>query len=395
MQNFYMKKKNKIKKRTVCVITGTRAEYGLLRPVMKAIRREKNLSLRVIATGMHLSHAFGYTINEIKRDGFSVDSKIDILSEKNTPESVVASIGKCVIGMAKSLKKIKPDIVLILGDRFEILASAVAAAYMNIPIAHLHGGDSAKAGLDEYARHAITKLSNIHFPATKKSAERIKKMGENPQNIFTVGAPGLDEIIHGTYTQKNELIKKYNLKTSEPILLVAQHPVTTEFHFAGKQMKETMEAIRQMNLQTVLIYPNSDAGGKDIISVIKKYKYLKSLKTYKNVPREDYLGLLRISNALIGNSSSGIIEAPSFHLPVVNIGIRQEGRESSTNIINVQPRKKEILRAIKKALYDKKFIAKVQNSKNPYGNGTAGIKIANILSKIIINKKLIEKKITY
>jgi UDP-hydrolysing UDP-N-acetyl-D-glucosamine 2-epimerase len=160
-------------------------------------------------------------------------------------------------------------------------------------------------------------------------------------------------------------------------------------------MKETMEAIRQMNLQTVLIYPNSDAGGKDIISVIKKYKYLKSLKTYKNVPREDYLGLLRISNALIGNSSSGIIEAPSFHLPVVNIGIRQEGRESSTNIINVQPRKKEILRAIKKALYDKKFIAKVQNSKNPYGNGTAGIKIANILSKIIINKKLIEKKITY
>jgi len=386
---------NKTTKRKICVVTGTRAEYGLLKPVMEAIMKSKGLTLQILAMGMHLFPKFGNTIDEIKKDGFPVCAKVKMTALEDTKKAMAQSIGKGIIEIADSLNKVKPDVVLVLGDRTEALAAAVAAAYMNIIVAHIHGGDSAKAGLDEYARHAITKLSHIHFPVTKKSAERIIKMGEDKCRVFNVGAPGLDSILNKKLPPKKKIARKYKLDLSQPIFLVVEHPVTTEVEEAAKQIKETLEAIKEFKFQTILIYPNTDAGGRKIVKVIKKYQKYPFIQVYKNLPHEDYLVLMSMVSVMIGNSSSGIIEAPSFRLPVVNIGTRQAGRESAANIINVDYQKNQIKKAIQKALYDEKFKAKTRRCKSPYGEGRAGIKIASILSKIKIDRNLIQKKLTY
>jgi GDP/UDP-N,N'-diacetylbacillosamine 2-epimerase (hydrolysing) len=381
--------------RKICVVTGTRAEYGILKPVMDAIKKSPTLELSVIVTGMHLAQQFGYTLREIEEDGFRIDAKVDMLLSGDTGTAMAKSIGNGIISIAQALDIIKPDIILILGDRTEPFAAAIAGAYMNIPIAHIHGGDSAKAGLDEYARHAITKLSHIHFPATEKSAERIIKMGEDPSNVFVVGAPGLDSILNEKLVEPTELPEKYNLELSEPILLVVQHPVTTEVDDAPEQIRETLEAIIDLKHQTILIYPNADAGGRRMVGAIKKYEKYPFIKTFKSIPHKEYLSLMKIASVLIGNSSSGIIEAPSFGLPVVNIGSRQEGRQRAENVIDVGYDKEKIISAIKEALHDKDFKEKVKKCKNPYGDGKAGVRIADILSKIKIDEILLQKKIIY
>jgi len=381
--------------RKICVVTGTRAEYGILKPVMKAIKKSPTLELSVIVTGMHLAQQFGYTVREIEEDSFRIDAKVDMLLDGDTGTAMVKSIGNGIISIAQALDIIKPDIILILGDRIEPLAAAITGAYMNIPIAHIHGGDSAKAGLDEYARHAITKLAHIHFPATEKSAERIIKMGEDPSNVFVVGAPGLDTILNEKLIEPTRLSETYNLNLSEPILLVVQHPVTTEVEDAPDQIRETLEAIVELKHQTVLIYPNADAGGRKMIEVIKKYEKYFFITTFKSIPHKEYISLMKIASVMIGNSSSGIIETSSFGLPVVNIGSRQEGRQRAENVIDVGYDKEEIKAAIKKALYDEDFKEEVKKCKNPYGDGKAGVKITDILSKIKIDKKLLQKRLTY
>lgn len=381
--------------RKICVVTGTRAEYGPLKPVMNAIKKSPTLELSVIVTGMHLAQQFGYTLREIEEDGFRIDAKVDMLLSGDTGTAMAKSIGNGIISIAQALDIIKPDIILILGDRTEPFAAAIAGAYMNIPIAHIHGGDSAKAGLDEYARHAITKLAHIHFPATEKSAERIIKMGEDPSNVFVVGAPGLDTILNENRIEPTGLSEKYNLNLSEPILLVVQHPVTTEVDDAPDQIRETLEAIAELKHQTVLIYPNADAGGRRMIEIIKEYEKYPYIKTFKSIPHKEYLSLMKIASVMIGNSSSGIIEASSFGLPVVNIGSRQEGRQRAENVIDVGYDKEEIISAIKKALFDEDFKRKVKNCKNPYGDGKAGVRVADILSKIKIDKNLLQKRLTY
>ena len=381
--------------RKICVVTGTRAEYGLLKPVMNAIKKSPTLELSVIVTGMHLSQQFGYTLREIEEDGFRIDAKVDMLLDGNTGTVMAKSIGNGIISSAQALDIIKPDIILILGDRTEPFAAAIAGAYMNIPVAHIHGGDSAKSGLDEYARHAITKLAHIHFPATEKSAKRIIKMGEDHSNVFVVGAPGLDTILNEKLIEPTDLAEKYNLDISKQILLVVQHPVTTEVEDAPDQIRETLETILELKHQTILIYPNADAGGRRMIEEIKKYEKNSFIKTFKSIPHKEYLSLMKIASLMVGNSSSGIIEAPSFGLPVVNIGSRQEGRERAENVIGVNYDKEEIKDAIKKALYDEDFREKVKKCKSPYGGGKAGVRIADVLNKIKIDKKLLQKKLTY
>ena len=381
--------------RKIGVVTGTRAEYGILKPVMEAIKKSPTLELSVIVTGMHLAEQFGYTLREIEDDGFRIDAKVDMLLDGNTGTAMAKSIGNGIISIAQALDIIKPDIILILGDRTEPLATAITGAYMNIPVAHIHGGDSAKAGLDEYARHAITKLAHIHFPATEKSAERIIKMGEDSSNVFVVGAPGLDSILNEKLIEPTGLSEKYNLNLSEPILLVVQHPVTTEVEDAPDQIRETLEAIVELKHQTILIYPNADAGGRRMIEVIKKYENYPFIKTFKSIPHKGYISLMKIASVMVGNSSSGIIETTSFGLPVVNIGSRQAGRERAENVMDVDYDKEEIKATIKKALYDEDFKEKVKNCKNPYGGGKAGVRIADILSKVKIGKKLLQKKLTY
>ena len=380
--------------RNICVLTGTRAEYGLLRPVMQAIKENPTLKLSIIVTGMHLSKEFGYSLNEIIKDGFKITKKVEMNPEEDTGFSMAKYIGKGIMGMADAFKIINLDILLVLGDRMESLAGVIAAAYMNIPVAHIHGGDSARAGLDESARHSITKFAHIHFPVTKKSKERISKLGEDDWRIFTVGAPCLDTILNTKLLTESEIEKKFNLNLKNPFILMVQHSVTTEPEKTEKQIIETLEAIKELGYQTIIIYPNSDAGGRKIISKIKKYENLLFIKTYENLSHKEYLSLLKYASVMMGNSSSGIIESSSFKLPVVNIGIRQEGRERANNVIDVGHNKEEIIKAIKKAL-SPEFKEQLKDCKNPYGDGKTGKRIAKILSEIKIDKGLLQKKIIY
>ncbi|MCR4335260.1 MAG: UDP-N-acetylglucosamine 2-epimerase [archaeon] len=375
----------------VCVLTGTRAEYGLLKPVMKEIKNHPKLKLFVIATGMHLSKEFGYSVKEIEKDGFKISARVKMNPEKDTGFSMAESMGKGIAGIANAMKKIKPDFLVVLGDRTEAFAGAIAAVYMNIPIAHLHGGDISRAGIDESVRHAITKLANIHFPATKKSAERIRKMGESNWRINIVGAPCMDTILNAKLFDKKWIGKKFGIIPEEKFIIVVQHPVTTESEKAGMQMKETLDAVIKSKVQTILIYPNSDSGARKMITQIKKQAG-KQIIVCKNLSQKEYLSILKFSGGILGNSSSGVIESTAFGIPAINIGIRQDGRERSTNVINTPHDAKKIENAIRKALFDKNFIKKAKNAKIIYGNGTTGKKICQILAKTNINQKLLQKK---
>jgi GDP/UDP-N,N'-diacetylbacillosamine 2-epimerase (hydrolysing) len=379
----------------VCVLTGTRAEYGLLKPIIERIDSDKELKLSLLVAGMHLSKEFGNTIDEIKEEGFKIDGTIDMNPKEDKSYAMAFAIGEGIQKITSFFEKTKPDILLILGDRIEALAAAIAAAYCNIAIAHIHGGDTTKAGLDESARHAITKFAHIHFPATKKSAERIKKLGEDVSRIFVSGAPCLDTILNKNLFDKQELEKKLKIELQKPFILLVQHSVTTEPEDAGKQIRETLEAIKELKYQTIAIYPNSDTGGREIIRKIDEYsKKFSFIKNFKSLSHKEYLSLMKYANIMIGNSSSGIIESSSFKLPVINIGIRQEGRERTDNVIDVKPDKQQILSAVKKALSNE-FKELISNCRNPYGNGKAAEIIVNTLSKIKIDKNLLQKKITY
>ncbi|MCE9675726.1 UDP-N-acetylglucosamine 2-epimerase [Paraclostridium bifermentans] len=380
--------------RNICVITGTRANYGRLKPVMNAIINNPKLELKLIVTGMHLIPEFGYTVREIEKDGYYIDARVDMHLANDTGANMCKSLGLGLIGMTQAIERIKPDIILILGDRDEDLAGAIIGSHMNIPVAHIHGGE-VTGTIDESIRHATTKFAHIHFAATEGSKNRLLKLGEIKDYVFNVGSPGLDSILNRKYKTKRELFSEFNLDCNRKLIIVAQHTVTTQREQAVCQMRETMEAIKALGEQTVLIYPNADAGGREMIDVIKQYENLDFISTYRNINFEDYLNLLKYSDVMIGNSSSGIMEAPSYHLPVVNLGTRQNGREQSTNILNINHDKKLIINAIEKCLYDEAFIKKVNECTNPYGDGKTGIRIAEILSEIEINDKLIQKKIAY
>jgi len=380
--------------RKIAVITGTRAEYGIFKSVLSAIKANPNLNLSLIVSGMHFSTEFGCTVKEIEKDGFKIDAKIDVLHTKDTGTAMAKSLGRCIEATTNPLEKIKPDILLILGDRSEMLAGAVSATYMGIPIAHIHGGE-VSGNVDEPVRHAITKLAHIHFAATKESADRIIKMGEEPWRVHVVGAPGLDLILNEKLLDPKELAAKYGLDLSKPTLLVVQHSVITEADDAANQIRETLEAIVELGCQTILIYPNADAGGRRMIEVIKKYEKYPFIRTFKSIPHKEYLSLMKLASVMVGNSSSGIIEAPSFGLPVVNIGARQRGRQRAENVIDVNYDKEEIKMAVQKALCDEEFKEKAKKCKNPYGDGKAGMRIAKILSETKIDKILLEKRMTY
>ena len=376
-------------KKKICVATGTRADYGIYYSVLDKIKNTRNLELCIVATGMHLMKEFGYTVREIEKDGFKVNSRVNISYSEDTGEAMAYSVGQAVGKLAHVFNRIKPDIVMVLGDRGEMLAAAVAANYLNIPVAHIHGGETS-GHVDGILRHAITKLSHIHFPATRKSAERIINMGEDRNKVYLAGAPALDRILKGDYTPENELRNRYGF-SGDNLILVIQHPVSSEIKKAGIQIKETMDAVVSFKLPVIVIYPNADAGGRQMITSIKKYRRIPYVKIYKSIPHRDYLGVLRIASVIVGNSSSAIIEAPSFNLPAVNIGSRQIGREQAENVINTNYAKYKIQPAIKKAIYNKKFRELVKKCKNPYGNGTASNKIVKIISDIKIDEHFMQK----
>lgn len=365
----------------IVYITGTRADYGLMQNTLKEINH--NFNLEVVVTGMHLMEEFGPSVEEIKKDNFKIHT-INQIFKKDNPESMSSFIGNLVIELTDLLSKIKPDLVLLLGDRGEMLAGAIVASYLQIPIAHIHGGEVSST-VDDAARHAITKFANIHFPATELSASRIKQMGENPKNIYVTGAPGLDSIVNFKNYNSDELKEKYNIK--KDFIIVLQHPVSLEIKDAKKQIKETLDAVNETDYDKIIVYPNSDAGGRAMIEVIQDY----NLNSYKTVPHDDFIGLLNMASILIGNSSSGIIEAASFNLPVINIGSRQQGRQHTTNVIDVDYNKEEILKAIAK-IESNEFKESLKTIKNPYGDGNTAKKIVKTLKEIEFDEKLLKKE---
>lgn len=368
----------------VLYITGTRADYGLMHNTLELLDKDDNIHLDVAVTGMHLMEEFGYSLNEIKKDNFMLHV-INQTFLKDNEQSMSEFIGNLIVDLTRLMVDLNPDIVLLLGDRGEMLAGSIVASYLQIPVAHIHGGDVSST-VDDSARHAITKLSNIHFAATEKSASRIKQMGENPENIFVVGAPGLDSIIKiKDNIDENYLKEKYNLK--KDFVLVLQHPVSLEVEDSAYQIKQTLDAVTATDYQVLLVYPNADAGGRAMIEVINQY----DVDAYKNIPHDDFIGLLGLASALIGNSSSGIIESSSFKLPVINIGTRQSGREKAENVIDVDYDSNEILQALN-YIKSEEYQNKLESCKNPYGEGKAGELICKILKKIEINNDLLNKK---
>jgi UDP-N-acetylglucosamine 2-epimerase (non-hydrolysing)/GDP/UDP-N,N'-diacetylbacillosamine 2-epimerase (hydrolysing) len=382
------------KRRKICVVTGSRAEYGYLFPIMKLIKKDPYLRLQLIVTGMHLSPRHGNTFGVIEKDGFKIDYKVDMLIGGNSSVDMANSLGVGICGIAGVLKNLQPDIVLVFGDRIEALAGAIAGTYMNIAVAHIHGGDKSKGDIDERARHAITKLSHIHFPASRLSARRIAMLGERKEFIFTAGSTLVDTIMGFKLRPPWELKKKFSLK-NRGYFLIIQHPVTTEPELSYSQMKETISAVKNFDVPKIIILPNADAGFAGINKAIDEVKGDTKFKIFKNLERVDYLSLLKHACVLVGNSSSGIIEASSFKLPVINIGIRQEGRERGMNVIDAPHKKDAIIRAINKALYDRRFREGLKKCKNPYDNGRASERIVKVLAEIKLDKRLLQKQITY
>ncbi len=383
-----------MEKKKISVVTGTRAEYNILYPLMDSIRNNSAFDLSTIVTGMHLLHEFGYTIKDVQNDGFKIDATVDMLLSEDSLVSMAKSLGIGIMGIAQAFQTINPDFVIVCGDRGEAFAAAVAAAHMQIPVIHLLGGDAAAgSNIDDSIRFAITKFAHIHLTATKKHAERILKLGEEPWRVHVVGSPALDTISHIKFPSRVSIARNFGLKADEPIAIVIQHPTSIGFAESSKEMKETLDAICELNLQSVIIYPNADAGGKSMIDEIKKYSNLPYIKSFSSLSRDLFLSLMSIADVMIGNSSSGLIEAPSFKLPVVNVGIRQDGRDRGSNVIDVDYNKHEIITAINKALCND--FRKNLNSVNPYGDGKATERIIDVLIKTQTTPDLLRKKITY
>jgi UDP-hydrolysing UDP-N-acetyl-D-glucosamine 2-epimerase len=379
--------------KTILVVTGSRAEYGLLRPVFQAIDDHPELILQVAVTGTHLEKRFGYTVDEVKKE-WPVDVEVPLSLADDKTSDMARAISRATAGFADVVDRLSPDLMLVLGDRFEILGAAMGGVYSGIFLGHIHGGDSPQAGMDEYARHAITKLSHLHFAVSPRSAERIRKMGENPEQVHIVGAPGLDSILHQPLPSEEDLRERYDLG-DRPLALLVQHPLSTNPSSAHKEMQITLDAVEGLEIDVVTIFPNSDAGGSAMIELLENMAPHEGFSIRQSLPHTDFLGLMKIAWVMIGNSSSGVLEAPSLKLPVVNIGSRQSGRERADNIIDVPHDTAAIRAAIQTALFDAAFQKRVQECVSPYGDGHAGEKIADILAETQLHEELRRKQLTY
>jgi len=370
-------------KRKICVVTGSRADYGLLRWVMQGIKDDPELILQVIATGMHLSSTFGFTYKEIEADGFRIDIKLETLSVLDSPVGIAESMGQGLIGCAKAFDDLEPDIIVILGDRFEIFAAVAAALVARIPLAHLHGGETTVGAFDEAFRHSITKMSQLHFVATEEYKNRVIQLGENPDNVFLVGGLGMDNIRNLTLLNKNELEDSLKLKFGDKSLIVTYHPVTLENQTAGHQMKELLNALSDLRDTTIIFtMPNADTGGRALISMIEEFvMHNTNAHAFTSLGQLRYLSCIAIVDGVVGNSSSGLTEVPSFRKGTINIGDRQLGRVQANSIINSQPNEKNIRDALNR-LYSEDFKTILKKTTNPYGKGGASARIVKVLREV-------------
>jgi UDP-N-acetylglucosamine 2-epimerase (non-hydrolysing)/GDP/UDP-N,N'-diacetylbacillosamine 2-epimerase (hydrolysing) len=377
--------------RKVCVVTGTRAEYGLLYPVLKEIERRKGLSLQLVATTAHLSGEFGFTYKQIEKDGFNIDDQIDNLLPLGTKSSIAKSTGLAIMLLADSFEKLNPDIVLLLGDRFETHAAATTALLMNIPISHIHGGEITEGAVDEQIRHSITKMSQLHFCSTEVYRQRIIQMGEDPSRVFNTGAPGIDNIVNLDLLSKDDLEKQLDWQFPQKCALFTYHPVTLENDDLKKDLSIIFNILANSSIGILFTYANADNGGRVINKKIESFCKLDAdkYKVVKNLGQLRYLSAIKHVDLLIGNTSSGIIEAASFCKSVVNIGNRQSGRLKGVNVIDCNI--EELEKSIELALSND-FIKKCCNQKNIYGDGKSAARIVNELinQPLSVMKKFID-----
>lgn len=375
--------------RKICYVTGTRADYGLMRAVLNKLDQSQEFDLSICVTGMHLSERYGHTVDEIIADGLRLCAEIPVSIETNNHLEMAKSIGFELVGMAEVFDKEQPDCVMLLGDRGEMLAAAIAAVHLNIPIIHFHGGERSGT-VDEMIRHSISKLAHYHFVATEESKNRLIKMGEHPETIFTVGAPGLDAIAEFAPIEHIDFCRAYNFDFLRPIGLIIFHPVVQETNSIQDQFINVIEAALSQKLQLICFEPNSDAGGHLIRTAISKYQHHPDIKVIKHLHRNDYLNCLANVNLMIGNSSSGIIEAASFDLPVVNIGTRQNLRERSENIIDVGSSRQAVKEGIVSVMQRPK-----QSYKNVYGDGMTASRCYTLLKTINLESGILNKYNAY
>jgi GDP/UDP-N,N'-diacetylbacillosamine 2-epimerase (hydrolysing) len=387
-----------VQKRKILFISAIRSEYDILYSVMRAVDSHPKTEANLIVAGAHLAQMYGKTADLVERDGFHVVGRFETLLNSDTAAGRAKSLAIELLSVVDVLNSARPDIVIAMGDREEALTIAVAGAYMNIPVAHIGGGDHADDGnIDNSVRHAVTKLSHLHLVTTKRSGQRVINLGEEPWRVNVVGAPGLDRLLTTPVLSKRALSEYLDFDIShDTFILVIQHSISSEIEEAGHQMRTTLEVISELRIPTLVSYPNSDAGSQRIIEIINDFSTLHPfIRPYKNLPRDVFVNLMRNAEALVGNSSCGIIEAPLLKLPVVNIGARQRDREHADNVIFVDHNSSEIRQALNMALYDDSFRKKVENTLNTYGDGHSGVKIAQILADLTIDQRLIAKKITY
>ncbi len=381
-------------KRKICIVTGTRAEYGLLFWLMKEIGADTELELQIIATGMHLSPEFGLTYKEIEKD-FTIDKKIEMLLSSDTPIGISKSMGLAQISLAEAFDELKPDIIVLLGDRYEIFSAASAAMIARIPIAHLHGGETTEGAFDEAIRHSITKMSHLHFTATEKYRERVIQLGENPAKVFNVGGMGIENIKRLRLLTKGEFERSIDFKLAQKNILVTFHPVTLENSSARNQFQELLDALDTLeDTHIIFTKANSDTDGRIINQMIDEYVAKNHHKSvgFTSLGQLRYLSALQYVDAVVGNSSSGLAEAPSFQIGTINIGDRQKGRIKADSVIDCEPGKESILQAVDR-LYSDEFQATLKVVKNPYGDGIASQKVLEVLKQD--NLKGILKKSFY
>jgi UDP-hydrolysing UDP-N-acetyl-D-glucosamine 2-epimerase len=364
----------------VVYLSGTRADYSLMRRPLKELN--EHVDLTILVTSMHLSPTFGSTFKEIEKDGFKT-KKVDMLLDGDDMGAMVKSFGIGVYGIAQAIEDMNPDLILVEGDRGESLAMAFAGAHLNIPVVH-HGGGDISGSIDNKIRYAITMFSDYHLVGNEESYQRLLDTNIPEKRLFIVGEPGLDDIHAGEFTPREEIIEKFNIDASKPLLVLIQHPNTEEHGNVEQEIAEILDAIQQLQIQTIAIYSNADAGGRKINENLESYsKKLPYLTVTKNLIRMDFLGLLNACDVMAGNSSAGLVELPSFSKPFVCIGTRQRNRLRAGNVVEIGADKEQVVDGINKALQDKQFREKLKTLKNPYGDGKTSIRMKEIILKIL------------
>lgn len=378
--------------RTIGVVTTARSDYGIYLPVLRAIEADDTLNLHLIVSGMHLSQDFGMTVKTIEADGFAVGDRVESLSSSDTPLDIGLTMSKALAGFAESYTRVRPDILVVLGDRFEMFPAALAALPFGIPVAHIHGGELTQGAIDDALRHAMTKLSHLHFVSTDQYAARVRQLGEEPWRVVCCGAPGLDNLASVTILDRRELGARCGADLSGKFILVTYHPVTLQNDKTSEHFAQLLAALETCNMPVLFTMANADTGGHSINRMIQEFTEGHDMATaVDNLGTEAYFSTLKHASAMVGNSSSGIVEAASFELPVVNIGIRQHGRVRGRNVIDVGPTTQAILDGVEKACSDA-FINDLKGMANPYGSGNASKVIIDTLKTVEVDDRLLIKQ---